>query len=372
MGQRGRAVEGMVMAGRRVDAAFWAGRRVLLTGHTGFKGSWLTAWLSELGAELAGFALPPDTQPSIFTTLELDRVCHHTIGDIRNPVAVDKAMADFRPEIVIHMAAQPLVRHSYREPVETFATNVMGTISVLEACRRVGSVRVVIVVTTDKVYANRDLTQGYRETDPLGGNDPYSASKACTELATQSWRASFLAEAGMAVASGRAGNVIGGGDFCEDRIIPDAVRAFARGEPLTVRNPVAIRPWQLVVEPLAGYLLLAERCWADSSFAEGWNFGPDETQVVTVGEVADHFCRAWGGGVSWQSASDLAGPKEAALLLLNPSKARERLDWHPRFSVTEALDHTARWYKALLAGASAAQMRQLTRETIAVYQGSGP
>jgi CDP-glucose 4,6-dehydratase len=356
------------MAGRIVDPTFWSGKRVLVTGHTGFKGSWLVAWLADLGAEVAGLALEPDAVPSIFKALELERACQHHIGDIRDAASVDAAITGFSPDIVIHMAAQPLVRRSYREPVDTFATNVMGTAHVLDACRRVGSVRVVVSVTTDKVYANRHWPWGYRETDHLGGHDPYSASKAAAELLTQSWRDSFLADAGIAVATARAGNVIGGGDFCEDRIIPDAVRAFARGERLVVRNPAAVRPWQLVVEPLAGYLLLAESCWSDKSFADAWNFGPDSSQMLNVGEVAEAFCAAWGRGAAWEAPGGPAGPKEAALLMLDPAKARQRLGWHPRFAVGEALAHTAEWYKAMLAGASARELRQMCRATIAALQ----
>lgn len=370
MGQRLGPLEGVVMSGRRVDSAFWAGKRVLVTGHTGFKGSWLTAWLADMGTEIAGLALEPDTDPSIFKALDLASLCRHQIGDIRDPERVAQAVTAFRPEIVIHMAAQPLVRRSYRDPLETFATNVMGTAHVLEACRRADSVRVVVSVTTDKVYANNHWPWGYRETDHLGGEDPYSASKAAAELVTQSWRASFLAEAGITVATARAGNVIGGGDFCEDRIIPDAVRAFARGEAVLVRNPQAVRPWQLVVEPLAGYLLLAESCWSDTAFAESWNFGPDSSQVVTVGAMAERFCAAWGESAAWTTGGAPPGPKEAALLLIDPSKARQRLGWSPRFEVGQALDHTARWYKAMLGGASAATLRDLSRDTIAAYQDS--
>lgn len=342
---------------------------MLVTGHTGFKGSWLLAWLADLGAEVTGFALAPDARPSLFDAMALERVCAHHLGDVRDLDSLTRVVRDSAPEIVLHLAAQPLVRRSYRQPVETFTTNVLGTAHLLEACRTAGSVRAVVSVTTDKVYANTAAAEGCREGDSLGGDDPYSASKAAAEIVTHCWRTSFLAGAGIAVASARAGNVIGGGDFSEDRILPDAVRAFTAGKPLEVRNPAAVRPWQLVVEPLAGYLLLAESLCADpDGFAEGWNFGPDPSQIVTVGAIAEQFCAAWGDGARWQPSGGPPGPKEAALLLLDPSKARQRLGWHPRFAVAEALAHTARWYQAMLAGADAGTLRGLARATIAACQ----
>ena len=357
------------MAGRAVDRDFWSGKRVLVTGHTGFKGSWLVTWLAEMGADIAGLALAPDTAPSLFEALDLSSACAHRLGDIRDGALVRRVVGEFRPEIVFHLAAQPLVRRSYRDPLETFATNVMGTAHVLDACRHGDGVRVVISVTTDKVYDNRHWPWGYRETDSLGANDPYSASKAAAELTTQSWRKSFLAGAGVTVATARAGNVIGGGDFCEDRIIPDAVRAFAQDLPLTVRNPKAVRPWQLVVEPLAGYLLLAESCWGDPAFAEAWNFGPDPAQVVAVGEIVDAFCAAWGRKARWHAPEAASGePKEAELLLLDSAKARHRLGWVPRFDIGHARALTAHWYQAMLAGVPATELRALASATIEASQ----
>lgn len=350
-----------------VNAGFWAGKRVLVTGHTGFKGGWLVTWLAHMGAHVAGIGLAPDTQPALFDHLGVADMCAHHLGDIRDGGLMDSLLTEFNPQIVLHLAAQALVRRSYDQPLETFSSNVMGTAQVLQSCRLAPDLRVVVSVTTDKVYDNRHWPWGYRENDPLGGDDPYSASKAAAELVTHSFRQSFLKAQGVRIATARAGNVIGGGDFCADRIIPDAVRAFAKGDRLVVRNPLAVRPWQLVIEPLAGYLILAQALWEDDGFAEAWNFGPDPSQVVPVGQMADLFCQCWGQDAAWDAPAGIGGPKEAQLLLLDPAKARTRLNWRPRFDVPQALAHTAHWYKAMLAGADPQTLRHLSMESIADY-----
>jgi CDP-glucose 4,6-dehydratase len=326
---------------------FWRARRVLVTGHTGFKGSWLLLMLKELGAEVHGFALEPPTDPSMFDLLGLEATCNHRIGDVRDLAVLDAAVAEARPEVVLHMAAQPLVRASYDNPVETYAVNVMGTVHLLEACRRVPELRSIVVVTTDKCYENHGWIWGYRENDRLGGADPYSNSKAACELVVDSYRRSFFSSAdGARLATARAGNVIGGGDFAVDRLVPDAVKAFAAGEPLQIRNPLSVRPWQHVLEPLFGYLLLAERLYEDARFAQGWNFGPRTDESVPVGEVADVLAGVWGDGAGWVQ-DPAEHPHEAATLKLDSTKARVELGWRPVFSLQQALVQTADWYKAL-------------------------
>lgn len=348
--------------------AFWEGRRVFLTGHTGFKGSWLSLWLARLGAEVRGYALAPDTDPSLFVAAGVERAVESLIGDIRDAGAVREAMTGFRPDIVLHLAAQPLVRRSYREPVETFATNVMGTLHVLEAARACESVRVVVNVTTDKCYANREWVWGYREDEPMGGHDPYSASKGCAELATAAWRASFFAPEGRcAVATARAGNVIGGGDWSPDRLIPDLLRAMQAGEPAIVRNPHATRPWQHVLEPLGGYLLLAERLWDDPALAQAWNFGPRDEDARPVAWIADRIAERWGGGASWRVEGD-GGPHEANALKLDVSKARASLGWAPRWGLETTLGRITDWHRAWASGAEA---RALVEGEIAAYETAG-
>ena len=360
----------MVDRQRAVDelgamTSFWEGRRVFLTGHTGFKGSWLSLWLARLGAQVRGFALAPDTDPSLFVAAGVEHAVESLIGDIRDPAAVRDALTGFRPDIVLHLAAQPLVRRSYREPVETFATNVMGTLHVLEAARACDSARVVVNVTTDKCYANREWVWGYREDEPMGGHDPYSASKGCAELATAAWRASFFAPEGRcAVATARAGNVIGGGDWSPDRLIPDLLRAMAAGEPAIVRNPHATRPWQHVLEPLGGYLLLAERLWEEPSLAQAWNFGPRDEDARPVGWIADRIVDRWGNGASWRVEGD-GGPHEANALKLDISKARAQLGWAPRWELETTLSRIAGWHKAWAGGADP---RALVEDEIAVYE----
>ena len=325
---------------------FWRAKRVFLTGHTGFKGGWLSLWLQSLGAEVAGLALAPATEPALFNVAHVGAGMVSTIGDIRSLEVVESTMRAFQPEIVIHMAAQPLVRHSYSEPVATYATNVMGTVHVLEAVRRNSSVRCVLNVTTDKCYENNEWEWGYRESDPMGGHDPYSNSKGCSELVTSSYRRSFFEKSGVALASARAGNVIGGGDWASDRLVPDILKAFERNIPVVVRNPDSTRPWQHVLEPLSGYLLLAERLWRDgAAVAEGWNFGPLDEDARPVRWIVEYMTQAWGDGASWQ-LDEGAHAHEAHYLKLDISKARSRLGWRPRWNLNKALDSVTQWQRA--------------------------
>ena len=329
---------------------FWRGKRVFMTGHTGFKGSWLSLWLQSLGAELRGLALAPPTSPSLFAVAEVGVAMSSVIGDIRSLETVHDAMAAFKPEIVIHMAAQPLVRLSYSEPVETYATNVMGTVHVLEAARRVESVRCIVNVTTDKCYDNREWAWGYREDEAMGGHDPYSSSKGCSELVSSAYRRSFFQGGRIGLGSARAGNVIGGGDWAADRLVPDILRAFERGKPVPIRNPNSTRPWQHVLEPLSGYLSLAEHLWADGqAFAEGWNFGPRDNDARPVLWIVEHMAAAWGNGAGWQMNAG-EHPHEANYLKLDISKARQRLGWKPRWDLETALAHITQWHQAWLAG----------------------
>lgn len=334
-----------------IDPDFWRGKRVLLTGHTGFKGSWLSLWLQSLGAEVQGLALEPPTTPDLFTEARVGEGMASAIADIRDYEAVRAVMASFLPEIVIHMAAQPLVRLSYSEPVATYATNVMGTVHVLEAARHAGSVRAIVNVTTDKCYENREWVWGYREDEPMGGHDPYSNSKGCSELVTSAYRRSFLGAQGIGLASARAGNVLGGGDWATDRLVPDILRAFEKGQPVVIRNPHATRPWQHVLEPLSGYLLLAQRLYGDSGhqFAEGWNFGPHEEDARPVQWIVEHMAESWGDGASWQLDGG-EHPHEANYLKLDISKAKARLGWVPNWNLATALERITAWHHAWLAG----------------------
>ncbi|KXU29327.1 CDP-glucose 4,6-dehydratase [Sphingobium sp. 22B] len=328
------------------DPAFWAERRVLVTGHTGFKGTWLLVLLERLGAHVTGLALAPDSSPSMFETVEAVTLCDHHIADIRDADAVATIMSRAEPEIVLHLAAQPLVRASYVDPLSTYHTNVMGTANVLEACRHTPSVSAILSVTTDKCYANDGRSEGYREHAPLGGHDPYSNSKACAELVSACWRDSFLAQKGVGLATARAGNVIGGGDWSVDRLIPDAIRAFSAGRCLEIRNPDAVRPWQHVLEPLTGYLLLAQALATNPvSFARAWNFGPAATDTASVREVIDLLASHWGVTRPWtRQLGD--HPHEAAMLTLDSSSAAAALNWHPRLSLSQALALTVEWYLA--------------------------
>ncbi|WP_437565890.1 CDP-glucose 4,6-dehydratase [Sorangium sp. So ce542] len=328
---------------------FYAGRRVFVTGHTGFKGSWLTAWLRLLGAHVTGYALPPEGAPSLFADARIGEGVTSILGDICDEERLARAMAEARPEIVLHLAAQALVRRSYARPLETFATNVLGTARVLEAARRLPSVRVVVVVTTDKCYENHEWVWGYRETDALGGHDTYSASKACAELVASAYRRSFYGRE-VALATARAGNVIGGGDWAEDRIVPDIVRSVAAGEPARIRHPRAVRPWQHVLDPLSGYLLLARRLWDDpAGYSGAWNFGPDDAEPTTVHRLAEAIVRALGrGSLDLAEPSDGERLHEAGALRLDCSKARSRLGWRPLLDTDRAIQLTSAWYARYL------------------------
>jgi CDP-glucose 4,6-dehydratase len=329
---------------------FWEGRRVFLTGHTGFKGSWLSLWLQGLGADLHGYSLSPPTQPSLFERGGVAAAMSSTIGDIADAGLLNQTISRCRPEIVFHLAAQPLVRQSYEDPVGTFTTNVIGTANVLEAVRHCASVRAVVVVTSDKCYENREWLWPYREDDRLGGHDPYSNSKGCAEMVVACYRNSFFAahpdgRQGIAIASARAGNVIGGGDWAQDRLVPDAVRAFATGHTLQIRNPRAVRPWQHVLEPLRGYLILAERLFEEGPrFSGGWNFGPEYSDARPVNWVVERLARTWGPSAQWRIDTH-QHPHEAQMLKLDWSKAAQQLDWKPAFSLERALDETMAWYK---------------------------
>jgi CDP-glucose 4,6-dehydratase len=342
-----------------MDRSFWQGRRVFLTGHTGFKGSWMSLWLTEMGAKVSGFALAPDTNPSLFSQARVaGAVLRSTIGDIRDSAAVMAAVVEAEPEVVIHMAAQPLVRASYLDPVGTYSTNVMGTVHLLEAVRAVSSVKAVVVVTTDKCYENREWVWGYRESDAMGGYDPYSSSKGCAELVTAAYRQSFFNgvhhdEHGVSVASARAGNVIGGGDYSQDRLLPDIIRAIQSGHHAEIRNPMATRPWQHVLEPLRGYLRLAQ-CLVEQGpqCGEAFNFGPQAQDAWSVGRVADQVCRLWGTPAAWRHDS-AAHPHEARALSLDISKVDIMLGWRPLLDVKAALAMTVDWAQAVHNGADA-------------------
>lgn len=353
-----------------MNSAFWQGKRVLLTGHTGFKGSWLSLWLQSMGVNLVGYALAPPTQPSLFDVAEVGKGMRSVIGDIRDLARLQAVLAEHGPEIVIHMAAQPLVRHSYHTPVETYATNVMGTVHLLEAVRHTAGVKVVVNITTDKCYENREWSWGYRENEPMGGFDPYSSSKGCAELVSAAYRSSFFnaehhAQHGVALATVRAGNVIGGGDWAQDRLVPDILASFEQGKPAHIRNPHAVRPWQHVLEPLRGYLTLAEQLHAQGpAFAEGWNFGPHDDDAQPVGWIVEQMVRLWGEGARWQTDTG-QHPHEATYLKLDISKARSRLNWHPALRLPAALKLTTDWAKQRLAGAD---MRALTLAQIHAYQ----
>ena len=325
----------------------FGGTKVLVTGHTGFKGSWLSRWLLDLGAEVWGLALEPDTSPALFSDLDLSRHMRHRIGDVRDVAAVHRCFSECKPQVVVHLAAQPLVRRSYQEPRYTFETNVLGTVNVLEAVRSTAETRAVVVITTDKVYDNPETGHPFAESEPLGGRDPYSASKAATEIAVASYRASFFSdESSAAVASARAGNVIGGGDWATDRIVPDCARALAAGQPVAVRNPESTRPWQHVLEPLSGYLHLATRLLVgDGADAEAWNFGPDPDATRSVREVVERFIAAWGEG-SWTTTDLGSQPHEAGTLSLDVRKAQQRLAWRPVWGFDAAVDRTAEWYRS--------------------------
>lgn len=352
-----------------MNPAFWSSKRVFVTGHTGFKGGWLCLWLESLGAKVSGYSLPASTKPSLFELARVASGLDSALADIRDLPRFTKSIVAANPEIVFHLAAQPLVRASYAAPVETFATNVMGTVHVLESVRRCPSARAVVVVTSDKCYENREWVWAYREGEAMGGHDPYSASKGCAELVTAAYRRSFFGtESGSrcaAVASARAGNVIGGGDWADDRLVPDIVRSIGRGEPARIRNLGAVRPWQHVLEPLHGYLALAERLHESrEGFASGWNFGPWESDTRSVEWLTRKFMERWGEGAGWEREGS-AQPHEANVLKLDSAKAHELLGWRPRLDLESALDWTVSWYKAQ---SNSADMRAVTLEQIKRFQ----
>jgi CDP-glucose 4,6-dehydratase len=338
------------LEGLAMNSIFWHGKRVFLTGHTGFKGSCLSLWLQSLGVKVHGLALEPPTTPNLFTVAQVaSGMSSHSIGDIRDLATIQKAMQTAQPDIVIHMAAQPLVRLSYAEPVETYATNVMGTVHMLESARHTPSVKAIVVVTTDKCYENKEWVWGYREDEPMGGHDPYSNSKGCSELVTSAYRRSFFKDKGIAVATARAGNVIGGGDWAPDRLLPDILRAFEAKQAVIVRNPHATRPWQHVLEPLSGYLTLAEHLYTHGqAFAEGWNFGPRDDDARSVQWIVEHLVTGWGTGATWQPDGGVH-PHEANYLKLDISKAKARLGWQPRWDLTHSLGKIVEWHQAFTA-----------------------
>lgn len=346
MAKRKRAMARMVMGMEQLE--FYRNKRVFITGHTGFKGSWLCAILTMAGAQVTGYALPP-ASPSLYELLGLSGKLRSIYGDVRDLDSLRDTFEEAQPEIVFHLAAQPIVREGYRDPMGTYSTNVMGTVHLLECVRQAGSVRSFLNITTDKVYENRQWPWGYRETDNLNGIDPYSNSKSCSELVTDSYRSSFLVDQGVAVSTARAGNVIGGGDFAPDRIIPDCVRAVQKGETIQLRNPNSIRPYQHVLEPLSAYLLIAQRQYENIGLAGSYNVGPDSCDCLTTGELADLFCRAWGVPARWEHTGE-GGPHEDAILKLDCSKIQSVLGWRPKWHAQRAVTETVSWTKEWLAG----------------------
>lgn len=337
-----------------IDLQFFKGKKVLVTGHTGFKGSWICRILTNAGAEVTGYALEPPAKPDLFSICEVEERMNSVIGDIRDREHLMQVFAKSRPEIVLHLAAQPIVRESYRDPAGTYETNVMGTVNLLEAVRKNPCVKSVVNITTDKVYENREWEWGYREDDPLDGYDPYSNSKSCSELVTHSYKKSFFADGIPAVSTARAGNVIGGGDFAKDRIIPDCIRAAAEKRPIIVRNPHSTRPYQHVLEPLFMYLMIAKYQYEDKSYAGYYNVGPDDWDCLTTGCLVDLFCEKWGEGVRWENHFD-GGPHEANFLKLDCSRVKKVFDWRPTWNVEQAVEKTVEWSKIYLGGGNVAQ-----------------
>ncbi|RXG20457.1 CDP-glucose 4,6-dehydratase [Leeuwenhoekiella aequorea] len=350
---------------RRVNPSFWKGKKVFLTGHTGFKGSWLSIWLSELGAEVKGYSLAPNTTPALFEEARIAELVNSEIGDIRDFQNLKKSIEEFNPDVLIHMAAQPLVRLSYEEPLETFETNVMGTANVLQAARSSKNLKAIVSVTTDKCYENKEWPWGYREYEPMGGHDPYSASKGCAELVTAAYRKSFFSTENTAnLASARAGNVIGGGDWAVDRLIPDILKAFEKEEAVVIRNPLSTRPWQHVLEPLSGYLILAEALYEQgASYAEGWNFGPKDEDCRPVTWILDEMVEKWEGTATWELDKN-TNPHEAGFLKLDCSKAKAQLKWEPTWNLQETLSRIISWHQSWLKGAD---VQELCKKEIANY-----
>ena len=335
----------------KVDSSFWKGKKVYLTGHTGFKGSWLSLWLQNMGALVKGYSLDVNTKPALFTKANVAVEMESEIGDIRNLEQLTKSMVSFSPDILIHMAAQPLVRLSYLEPVDTYTTNVIGTVNVLEAARKCQNLKAIVSVTTDKCYENKEWEWGYRENESMGGHDPYSSSKGCAELVTSAYRRSFFSSEDTAsLASARAGNVIGGGDWAEDRLIPDILKAFEKSTPVVIRNPLSTRPWQHVLEPLSGYLVLAQELFLNGdNFAESWNFGPKDEDCKPVSWILDEMVKNWGNSASW--VIDINNnPHEAGFLKLDCSKAGNRLKWQPNWNLEETLEMIVNWHQNYLKG----------------------
>jgi CDP-glucose 4,6-dehydratase len=370
----------MMLSGLSMLDRSYRGKRVLVTGHTGFKGGWLTLWLEELGAKVVGFGLPPSTRPSLFNDMELSQSCQHVTGDIRNQGEITAVLRDVRPEVIFHLAAQPLVRRSYEQPLETVQTNIMGTAHVLEAVRLLDQPCAMVIVTSDKCYENREWIFGYREIDAMGGHDVYSMSKGAVELLVSSYRRSFfpserLPNHGVAIATARAGNVVGGGDWAADRIIPDTIRALTQRRPIPVRNPAAVRPWQHVLEPLAGYLLLGASLVGvastdDARFCDAWNFGPRPESARTVREVTETVIACWGEG-EWEDMRESRAPHEAGLLRLSSEKAQAILGWSPRWDFRTTFERTVDWYRSHHDGADSRELRALTRAQIREYVSSG-
>jgi CDP-glucose 4,6-dehydratase len=353
-----------------LNRTFWNGRKVFVTGHTGFKGSWLCLWLHALGAKITGYALEPPTQPNLFEQAEITSTVRSVRADIRDFSRLKEMLSECRPEVVIHMAAQSVVRRGYLDPIETYSANVMGTVNLLEAVRQLKQPCVVVNVTSDKCYANSENIWGYRESDPMGGHDPYSNSKGCSELITSAYRDSYFSPESfdnhrVALASARAGNAIGGGDWTCDQLIPDLIRGIVTGKPCLIRNPAAIRPWQFVLEPLRGYLMIAERLSEDPGrYATAWNFGPAEADAMPVAWVADTLCKLWGGRASW-SLDDRSHPHEAHFLKLDASRARTYLGWKPVLLLETSLEWIVEWYKA---GEAGKDLRQVTLAQIERYE----
>ena len=344
-------METMGLIKGNVNPEFWCGKKVFITGHTGFKGSWLSLWLQDMGAIVKGYALEPNTTPNLFTEAKVGQNMDSEIGDITDLTRITDSLIAFNPEVLIHMAAQPLVRLSYKEPVLTYATNVMGTVNVLEAARKCSKLKAIVSVTTDKCYENKEWAWGYRENEPMGGHDPYSSSKGCAELVTSAYRKSFFNENNSAfLASARAGNVIGGGDWSDDRLIPDILRAFEKNEPVVVRNPMATRPWQHVLEPISGYLVLAQHLYEEgNAYAEGWNFGPKDEDCQPVSWILDKMVSKWGKGVSWELDKN-NNPHEAGYLKLDCSKAATHLNWQSKWNLQYTLESIINWHQHYLSG----------------------
>lgn len=355
-----------------IEKSFWKDKKIFITGHTGFKGSWLCLWLHSLGAEITGYALSPPTIPSLFELCKIDRIVHSIIGDVRDNALLTSALNSADPEVVIHMAAQALVREAYKNPVETYSTNVMGTVNLLEAVKYFRNVRVIINVTTDKCYENREWYWGYRENEPMGGYDPYSSSKACSELVTSAYRSSFFnpkdyGTHGVGIASARSGNVIGGGDWAPDRLIPDCVRSILKGEKIIIRNPQAIRPWQHVLEPLSGYLMLAEKLYEKGPlYAEAWNFGPNDQDAKNVEWIVKKMCVKWGQNASYEIDKG-EHPYEAHYLKLDCSKAKSKLCWYPKWNLEQAIDKVIEWVRAYRNGENVGKVCQ---QQVEEYEGT--